>query len=111
MLAHLWVGLFRNFESGSHTMFITGQLQPRDRLMLHLACLNHRDNCRFRLDSQGTLLPTVAWFNLRMHHLPSMVVKSVETVLPEKVIPSHLLLNVVMPIMLMLRRLRKIRLS
>jgi hypothetical protein len=83
----------------------------RGRLMLHLACLRHQGSCRFRLGSQGTLLPTVARFNLRMHHLPSMVVKSVEIVVPEKVIPSHLLLNVVMPIMLMLRRLRKIRLS
>src|ERR1043165_8843502 len=51
MLAHLRVGLFRNFESGSRTMFIIGQLQHRDRLMLHLVCLRHRDSKQFRLNN------------------------------------------------------------
>src|SRR4051812_15566774 len=49
--AHLRVGLFRNFESCSRTMFITGQLQHRDHLMLPLVCLRLRDSKQFRLNN------------------------------------------------------------
>src|SRR4051812_46593672 len=112
MLAHLRVGLFRNFDSGSRTMFFTGLLQRRGRLMLHLVFPRHRDNCRSRLNSQGTLLPTVARFRLRMHHVPLLVLKrAAGTVTLETVMPSILQLYLVVSITLMLKRLRRIRLS
>src|SRR4051812_3988689 len=76
-LAHLRAGLFRDFESISLTMFITGLLQRQGRLMLHLVCLRHRDSYRCRLYSQSTLLPTVTRFSLRMHHFPLLAVKRV----------------------------------
>src|SRR3954467_13712176 len=93
MLAHLRVALFRNFESVSRTMFITGRLQPRDRLMLHLVCLRLRDSKRFRLNipilwllprmmayatsvgNRATVLPTIVPFSLIMHHVPLIIVR------------------------------------
>src|ERR1043165_8683148 len=71
MLAHLRVGLFRNFESGSRTMFITGQLQHRDRLMLHLFCLRLRDSKRFRLNNP------ILWLLPRMMAYAASVISQV----------------------------------
>src|SRR4051812_41707865 len=96
MLAHLWVGPFRNFESGSRTMCLTGLLQRQGRLMLHLVCLFHRDNCRFRPYNQGTFLATVTRFSLRMHHFPLFVVRRVvgavvlKTVMPKRLLSAVL---------------------
>src|ERR1043165_2594173 len=112
MLAHLRVGLFRKLASGSRTMFFTGLVQRRGCLMLHLVFLHHRDNCRSRLDSQGTLLRTVAQFRLRMHHVPLLVLtRAIGTVALETVMPSILLLYLVVSITLIMKRLKRIRLS
>src|ERR1041385_850184 len=118
MLAHLWVGLLRNLKSGSRTIFFPGLLQPQGLPMLPLVCLHRRDNYRFRLDSPILwLLPLMMAYSASVdsqatvHHALLLTVGgTVETVVPEKVIPSRLLLNVAMPIMLMLRRLGWIRL-
>src|SRR3954471_17408930 len=85
MLAHLWVGPFRNFDSGSRTMFITGLLQRQGRLMLHLVCLRLRNSKRFRLNNpilwilprmmayatrQQRWLETIADFNMDISYSP-----------------------------------------
>src|SRR4051812_36637772 len=71
MLAHLRVGLFKNFESGSRTMFITGQLQHRDHRMLPLVCLRLRDSKQFRLNSP------ILWLLPRMMAYAASVVSQV----------------------------------
>src|ERR1041385_4191492 len=105
MLAHPRGDPLRNFESISHTMSTTDLPQRQGRLMLHLVCLCHRDNCRFRLDSQGTLLPTVARFRLRRHHVPLLVLtRAVKIVVLETVMPGILLLCLAVSIMSMQKR-------
>jgi hypothetical protein len=64
------------------------------------------------VDSQDTLLLTVARISRRVHRVLLLAVKRVaETDVPETVIPNRLLLYLAMPIMSMLRRLRMNRLS
>src|SRR3989337_418858 len=86
-LAHPRVSLFRNVGCGFRTMFITDRLQHQGHHMLHLVCLHRRDRQRFRVDSsilwllpimtvyaanvdsQVTVLSTVARISHRMHHV------------------------------------------
>ena len=93
-------------------MCITNQLQHQGRLMLHLGRLRRQNSYRFwqnspmlwllplmmvyaaSVDSQDTVLSTVARISLRAHHVLLLVEgRAVESILLGTLLPDHRLIN------------------